>query len=149
MGINTKRTYNIAFGLSLALVGVAAALLVPNFAVYPKVGGYFGLKSFIIVILGGKGNVKGALFAGILVCVIERIGAIVSTESYALLLVFAVFLLLLLFKPEGIFSKRPCLGGLNYDETKHSWKDYKAKNLHSAGCCSCDVYYPFLSATRI
>ena len=106
MGINTKRTYNIAFGLSLALVGIAAALLIPNFSVYPKVGGYFGLKSFIIVILGGKGNVKGALFAGLLVGVIERIGAIVSSESYALLLVFAVFLLILLFKPEGIFSKR-------------------------------------------
>jgi len=106
MGINTKKTYNIAFGISLALVGIGAALLIPNFSVYPKVGGYFGLKSFIIVILGGKGNVKGVMFAGLLVGVIERLGAIFSTESYALMLVFAIFLLILLFKPEGLFSKR-------------------------------------------
>lgn len=106
MGINTERTYNTALGISLALVGIAAALLIPNFSVYPKVGSVFSNKSFIIVILGGKGNVPGALIGGFLIGVIERVGAILWTESYAMLLVFAIFVIMLVIKPEGIFSKR-------------------------------------------
>lgn len=106
MGINTDRTYNTAMGISLALVGVAAALLIPNFSVYAKVGSIFSNKSFIIVILGGKGNVPGALLGGLLIGIIERVGAILWTESYAMLLVFALFVIMLVIKPEGIFSKR-------------------------------------------
>jgi branched-chain amino acid transport system permease protein len=106
MGINTERTYNTAMGISLALVGIAAALLIPNFSVYPKVGSVFSNKSFIIVILGGKGNVPGALLGGFLIGIIERVGAIFWTESYAMLLVFALFVIMLVIKPEGIFSKR-------------------------------------------
>lgn len=104
MGINTDRAYNIAFGLSLALVGVAAALLAPNYTVYPKVGGSFGLKAFVIVLLGGKGNVPGALVGGLAIGIIERLGAIIWNESYALLLVYALFILILLVMPDGIFS---------------------------------------------
>lgn len=106
MGINPERTYNVAMGISLALVGVAAALLIPNFSVYAKVGSIFSNKSFIIVILGGKGNVPGALLGGFLIGIIERVGAILWTESYAMLLVFALFIIILVIKPEGIFSKR-------------------------------------------
>lgn len=104
MGINTDRAYNIAFGISLALVGIAAALLVPNYTVYPKVGGSFGLKAFVIVLLGGKGNVPGALVGGLAIGIIERLGAIIWSESYALLLVYALFILILLVMPDGIFS---------------------------------------------
>ena len=104
MGINTDRAYNIAFGLSLALVGVAAALLAPNYTVYPKVGGSFSLKAFVIVLLGGKGNVPGALVGGLAIGIIERLGAIIWNESYALLLVYALFIIILLVMPDGIFS---------------------------------------------
>ena len=104
MGINTDILYNIAFGLSLALVGIAAALLIPNFAVYPKVGGSYALKSFVIVLLGGKGNVIGALVGGFAIGIIERLGAVMWTESYALMLVFILFIIVLLVMPEGIFS---------------------------------------------
>lgn len=104
MGINTDMTYNIAFGMSLALVGIAAALLIPNYAVYPKVGGSYGLKSFVIILLGGKGNIPGALIGGFAIGVIERLGAIIWNESYALLLVYAMFIIILLLIPNGIFS---------------------------------------------
>ena len=116
MGINADRGYNVAVGLCLALVGfdsevarrnivgVAAALLAPNYTVYPKVGGSFGLKAFVIVLLGGKGNVPGALVGGLAIGVIERLGAILWNESYALLLVYALFILILLVMPDGIFS---------------------------------------------
>ena len=104
MGINTDMAYNIAFGISLALVGIAAALLIPNSPVYPNVGGNYGLKSFVIVLLGGKGNIPGALIGGLAIGIIERFGAVLWTESYALMLVFAMFILILLVMPDGIFS---------------------------------------------
>ena len=104
MGINTDMAYNIAFGMSLALVGIAAALLIPNYTVYPKVGGNYGMKSFVIVLLGGKGNVPGALIGGFVIGIIERIGAVIFTESYAMMLVFALFIVILLVIPDGIFS---------------------------------------------
>ena len=104
MGIDTDRAYNIAFGMSLALVGISAALLIPNYAVYPRVGAPYCMKSFVIVLLGGKGNVPGALIGGFAIGIIERIGAVLWTESYALMLVFAMFVIILLVMPDGIFS---------------------------------------------
>lgn len=106
MGINTNVAYNIAFGISLALVGIAAALLIPNFSVYPKVGSVFSLKAMVIVVMGGRGNVIGCLVGGLMIGVIERLGAVLWTESYALMLIFAMFIIILLVKPQGIFGKR-------------------------------------------
>ena len=105
MGINTDKAYCIAFGIALALVGIAAALLIPNYSVYPKVGAIYSFKCFVIVVLGGKGNIRGCLAGGIIIGIIERIGAIVSTESYAQVLVFALFIFMLIIKPNGLFSK--------------------------------------------
>lgn len=105
MGVNTDKAYCIAFGIALALVGIAAALLIPNYSVYPKVGAIYSFKCFVIVVLGGKGNIRGCLAGGIIVGIIERLGAILWTESYAQVLVFALFVLMLIIKPNGLFSK--------------------------------------------
>ena len=105
MGINTDKAYCIAFGIALALVGIAAALLIPNYSVYPKVGAIYSFKCFVIVVLGGKGNIRGCLAGGIIIGIIERLGAILWTESYAQVLVFALFILMLIIKPNGLFSK--------------------------------------------
>lgn len=106
MGINVNILYCFVFGLSLALVAISGALLTPNYSVYSKVGDIYGNKAFIIVVLGGKGNVPGALVGGLLIGIIERVGAVVFNESYGLMLTFILFIALLLFKPNGIFSKR-------------------------------------------
>lgn len=106
MGINTDRAYNIAFGLSLALVGISSALLIPNYAVSPNVGDIFSLKAFIIVLLGGKSNVPGCLVGGFVIGIIETISAVLWTTSGALMLTFALFIIILLVKPDGVFSRR-------------------------------------------
>lgn len=105
MGINENKIYCISFGISIALVGISGALLIPYFSIYPTVGQVFSFKSFIIVVLGGKGSVIGALLGGLIVGVIEKIGAQYLSESYAQVLVFLLFILILLFKPTGLLSK--------------------------------------------
>lgn len=104
MGINEKFIYCIAFAIGSGLVGVAGALLVPLYYVFPTVGNVFGLRSFIIVVLGGIGSTKGALYGGILIGVIEAVATQFISPSYSELLVFVFFVVVLLFKPSGLFG---------------------------------------------
>lgn len=105
MGIDVKRIYGIAMGLGLALVGVSGALLITFFPVTPDVGTVYSLRSFIIVVLGGKGSVPGALLGGLIVGVIETLGAQLTSQSYAQVMLFVIFVLILLFRPAGLLSK--------------------------------------------
>lgn len=105
MGINEKRIYSIAFGISLALVGVSASLLVPYFSVYPTVSLVFGFKAFVIVVLGGKGSIPGALLGGLIVGLTEKIGGLFLNDAYAQIVLFVVFVIILLVKPSGLLGK--------------------------------------------
>ena len=76
MGVNMKSIYNIAFGISIAMVGLAGGLLIPYMTLNPNIGSTFGFKAFVIVVLGGYGSVIGALVGGLLVGVIEKVGTL-------------------------------------------------------------------------
>jgi branched-chain amino acid transport system permease protein len=104
MGINEKVIYCIAFGIGSALVGIAGALLVPFFYVFPTVGSIFGIRSFIIVVLGGIGSTKGALYGGIMIGLVEALGTQFISPAYSEMLVFLLFILVLLFRPSGLFG---------------------------------------------
>lgn len=106
MGINVDRSYCLAFGISLGLVGIAGALLIPSFSVYPTVGDLYSNRAFIIVVLGGKGDIMGALAGGLIIGIIERIGAVLVSESFGVIMSFVLFIVMLLFKPTGLFTKK-------------------------------------------
>lgn len=105
MGISEKRIYSVSFAIGTMLVGLAGGMLIPYFSVYPTVGSVFSNKSFIIVVLGGKGSVPGALLGGLIVGLIEKFGALFFSESVAQIIVFLMFIAILLFKPTGLLSK--------------------------------------------
>lgn len=105
MGINEKRIYCIAFGIGLGLVGISASALIPFFPFSPSLGLVFGFKSFVIVVLGGKGSVPGALLGGLIVGIIEKVGGVFMTDSYAQALLFLLFVTILLVKPTGLLGK--------------------------------------------
>ena len=105
MGINVNKIFCIAFGISIGLVALSGALLIPNYSVYAKVGEVYSNKAFIIVALGGKGNIRGTLVGGLIIGIIERMGAIILNESYGQMLTFVFFIVILLWKPNGIFGK--------------------------------------------
>jgi len=106
MGIKQAKIYNVAFGLGSACCGMAACVLIPFYYVYPTVGVPFDIKAFIIVVLGGLGSIPGAILGGIIVGIIENVGAQFMAATWTELLLYGVFLFVLLVKPSGLFGQK-------------------------------------------
>lgn len=104
MGIRVERVSAITFGLGIACAGIAGALLLPIFWTNPTVGAPYTLKSFVIVVLGGMGSVQGAALGGLLLGVAEQFTAYLWADRYAEVVNFVIFLLVLLFRPQGLFG---------------------------------------------
>jgi branched-chain amino acid transport system permease protein len=104
LGINDRVIYNYAFGISTAVMGIAAATLVPFYYIHPGVGTSFLLKAFVIVVLGGLGSMPGAALGGLAVGVIEGVIGIWTQAAMAQILLFAVFVAMLFFRPAGLLG---------------------------------------------
>jgi branched-chain amino acid transport system permease protein len=106
VGIHIRRLSAIAFGIGSAVVAVAGSLVTPVLYVAPDVGDVFNILAFVIVVLGGMGSFVGALLGGLLVGVAESLGAAVLPGSLKQLPIFVLFVLVLLFRPTGLFGRR-------------------------------------------
>ena len=105
VGVNVEHIYGVTFGIGATCVAVAACLLAPTFAVYPNFGYLFVLIAFTVVVLGGMGSFIGALVGGFLIGVTEQLGRLYLGESLGLITVSAIFILVLLFRPNGLFGR--------------------------------------------
>ena len=94
----------MAYGLSAALMAIAAAVLVPFFYVHPGVGTSFLLKVFVIVVLGGIGSMPGAAIGGLLVGGIEGVVALYVQAAVAQIVLFAIFVGVLFVRPGGLLG---------------------------------------------
>lgn len=106
MGINVEHIFAVSFGIGTACVAAAASLLAPTYAVFPQVGYLFVLIAFTVVVLGGMGSFVGALVGGLMIGVTEQIGRLYLGESLGLITISAIFILILLFRPTGLFGQR-------------------------------------------
>jgi branched-chain amino acid transport system permease protein len=105
VGINVKRVYLLSFALGVTCLGIAAPLLVPLYYISPTIGELFTLTSFVVVVLGGMGNFMGALLGGFIIGMTEAFGFILlPVGSLAPVLIFLIFIMLLLFRPQGLFG---------------------------------------------
>ncbi|AEH51187.1 branched-chain amino acid ABC transporter permease [Pseudothermotoga thermarum] len=104
MGVNTQRIYAITFALSGVCVGVAGTFLSNIFPVYPESGAMYGLLAFVIVALGGFGNIWGAFYAGLLIGLTETLGGFYLGTQFKYALAFLIYLLVLQFRPKGLFG---------------------------------------------
>ncbi len=104
MGINVGRIRAVAFGIGAGCVAVAGSLVTPFFYVAPDVGESFNIMAFVVVVLGGMGNFLGALLGGFIVGLAEALGATLLPGSLKQLVVFLIFVLVLLFRPAGLFG---------------------------------------------
>ncbi len=104
MGVNVDRMAIITFALGTALACGAGVLLAPSLYLYPTVGEILVAKCFVIVVLGGLGSVPGAIAGGLLLGVAESLGAVYVSVAYKDAIGLVMFLLVLLFKPSGLFG---------------------------------------------
>lgn len=105
VGIDVNRYANLAFLASGAFAGLAAALLGPLMFVFPASGVIALVKAFIVVIIGGLGSIRGTLFAGLLLGVVEVMGTVYVDTGYTDAYGFALMIAVLLFRPQGLFGR--------------------------------------------
>lgn len=106
VGIEVNHVYAVTFGLGCACLAVAACLLLPSFYVNPRVGNAFVLVAFTIVVLGGMGSIPGALIGGLFIGVVESLSGLFLGESLGQIGIFLIFILVLLFRPTGLFGAK-------------------------------------------
>lgn len=104
MGINTNRVFALTFAMGTACVGLAGGMLVNFYYVFPEVGFMFGILSFVIVALGGFGNIGGAFLAAIIVGLVENVGGFFVGPEFKYTLVFVLYLIVITIRPKGLFG---------------------------------------------
>jgi branched-chain amino acid transport system permease protein len=105
VGITPHTVNTITFALGMGLAGLAGVATATTYGFDPFSGFVFSLKAMIALAIGGMGSVAGGLLGGILLGVVENYTAFVLTGGWADVVAYAVFLLVLMFKPEGLFSR--------------------------------------------
>jgi branched-chain amino acid transport system permease protein len=106
VGLDVKHLYALTFGLGAACVGAAGCMLLLIFDVTPTAGPAYTLLAFVIVITGGLGSMPGALLGGVLIGFTEAMAGLLFTPSAKSMFAFAILVLVLLFRPQGIMGKR-------------------------------------------
>lgn len=105
VGIRTDRILTISFAYGSMLAAIAGVMLGSIFVVSPFMGESMIGKAWTVVIVGGMGNITGAIFAGLLVGVAESLAAGIWTSSWAHVIGFALVVIVLLIRPQGLFGK--------------------------------------------
>jgi len=104
MGVNIEFLYRVVFAAGVALAVLAGMIAAPVSSVYPNMGGQVLIISFVVVVIGGIGSVRGALLASLLVGLVDTFGKVFFPEA-AGVLVYLLMALILLWKPEGLFRQ--------------------------------------------
>lgn len=106
MGINVDAVFRVTLGLSAGLTGVAGSLMISSYPITPTIGWGFGMSAYIIVVLGTMGNFVGAFIASMIIGVSEAFGGLIFGNDVRQIISMSVFIIVLLFKPEGLFGKK-------------------------------------------
>ena len=106
VGIDTGRLHPLMFGIGLGLSGVAGCLLSMTYTISPSMGQPYTVTALIVITLGGFGSMTGALAGGLALGVVEAIGMELTSPSLKSLLSYAVFIAVLVWRPNGLFTRQ-------------------------------------------
>jgi len=106
VGIDTQKLHPMMFGVGLGLSGVAGCLLSMAYTISPSMGEPYTVTALIVITLGGFGSMAGALAGGLLLGLVETLGMHYTNPSLKALLSYAVFIGVLLLRPEGLFTRK-------------------------------------------
>ncbi len=104
VGIKVNRINNISFALGAATTGAAGALLIPLMPLSPHLGHDFTLTAFVVVILGGMGNLIGALVGGIILGTAESLSTLILPATLKQVVSFSILIIIMLFRPQGLLG---------------------------------------------
>jgi branched-chain amino acid transport system permease protein len=104
LGIKVSRMNNLALGLSGMLGFIAGTFLSTFFYIYPTIGSLFLTRMFVIVVLGGLGNIVGALVGGLVIGETEVLTSFALGAQWSQFISMMIFVLILLLRPKGIFG---------------------------------------------
>ncbi|MGA1128042.1 MAG: branched-chain amino acid ABC transporter permease [bacterium] len=107
VGIDVPRVAAIAFALGGSVTAIGGALISTFITLDGSVGVVFTMKALIIVILGGVGDIRGAVFAALILGIVETSVATLIDPGLTLAAAYLIFVLILLFRPQGLFGRRP------------------------------------------
>ena len=105
-GIRVDRINNLSFALGAATTGAAGALLIPLIPVSPHLGHDFTMTAFVVVILGGMGNLAGALAGGLILGVAESLSTLWLPATLKHVVSFSLLIIIMLFRPQGLLGGR-------------------------------------------
>lgn len=105
VGIDLKHTYAMVFAIAAAVAAIGGSLIALSFSVDPSAGTSWLLRAFTVVVLGGLGSIRGTLVGGLIVGVVESVGAVLVGAQYRDVIVFGVLVLVLLVRPNGLFAR--------------------------------------------
>lgn len=105
-GIDIRRVYIIAFGISVGLAGITGALIGLGFSVNPSIGLQWTLKALVVVVLAGLGSMRGTLLGGILLGLAEAFSTLFFSGTYREIVGLLLFLIVLSLRPQGLFGGR-------------------------------------------
>lgn len=106
VGVSVQRMYAVTYCLAAAVAGLGGALLATVFSFTPNSGVEYLLTGFAVVVLGGLGSIKGTVVGGMLLGIVEAIGALLLGDGYRLFIGLVVILVLLATRPQGLFGTR-------------------------------------------
>ena len=105
MGINVDRAYRLAFGFGVAITAIGGGLLASSYPFQPYVGIDYVIVMYAGVVLGGMGSVSGAFFGGLMIGMVQQLSTLFLPNQLQNTAIFVVFLLIILFRPQGLFGK--------------------------------------------
>jgi branched-chain amino acid transport system permease protein len=106
MGINPRGIYLITLILGGALTGLIAAFFSPIYSVHPQFGGSFTLMAFIIVVLGGMGNLLGGFIGAFIIGIVTAVSAVLTSTEIAGIIALVIFIMVVLIRPQGLLGAR-------------------------------------------
>jgi branched-chain amino acid transport system permease protein len=105
-GVNVQRTYLISCGIATALAGIAGVVIVSSYSVTPTGGLSWLLIGIVVMVLAGEGNINAILPAGIILGLVESASVFVVPIQYRQAIALLIFIIVLMFRPQGLFTKR-------------------------------------------
>jgi len=106
VGINLRRVMMWGFVIAILLAGIAGVLIAPMYLVYPRFADRLLPISFAVTIVGGLGNIEGALIAGIVIGLAESLGGVYISSAYKDAIIFLTLIAVLLIRPRGILGRK-------------------------------------------